>query len=340
MARPTRRERPRTGGRASRLGDRLLITARARKALRRLCAEAGRQHLVLTWPGGANYLPAAMHHAGPYDVVVGHVARCPIYADLRQLDLFRTRYMLIDVNDCAHPPGRPLLNTTHHPHAHNQAGRPARLVASAGGAVIGRRLRRARRREPGAANQPAQSIPSIIHRVAGQIMADQAEHRNVEVSDGDRLVASAQVTASPDAATSARASLHGESGHLPTGSRARLVDAVLDLPELQGSTHLEATVPLGDTESLQRLRERTDHMTTRAAGASALVEADLRPIDRPGSTTRNMPLRAVMPPIVHTRNADLWDIAAVDQVCAGATTRAGRHHGTSRRRVTCPTLVG
>ncbi len=49
----------------------------------------------------------------------------------------------------------------------------------------------------------------------------------------------------------------------------------LDLPELQGSTHLEATVPLGDAESLQRLRERTDNLTTRAAGASALIDADL-----------------------------------------------------------------
>ena len=143
----TRRERPRTGGRASRLGDRLLITARTRKALHRLCAKAGRQHLLLTWPGGANYLPAAIHHAGPYDVVVGHVARCPIYADLRQLDLFRTRYMLIDLIDHSHAP-RPLLKTTHHPRAHNQAGRPANLAASAGGAAIGRRLRRARRRAP------------------------------------------------------------------------------------------------------------------------------------------------------------------------------------------------
>ena len=34
-------------------------------------------------------------------------------------------------------------------------------------------------------------------------------------------------------------------------------------------------VPLGDAESLQRLEERTDGMTTRAAGSSALVDADL-----------------------------------------------------------------
>jgi len=45
---------------------------------------------------------------------------------------------------------------------------------------------------------------------------------------------------------------------------------------------LEATVPLGDAESLHRLRERTDYMTTRAAGCSALIDADLRPIDKPG----------------------------------------------------------
>ena len=106
-------------------------------------------------------------------------------------------------------------------------------------------------------------------------MADRATHRNVEVSDGDRVVASAQVDTSPDTSDTARASLHAESGHLPAGSRASLVDAVLDLPELQGSTHLEATVPLGDAESLQRLRERTDHLTARPAGASALIDADL-----------------------------------------------------------------
>ena len=106
-------------------------------------------------------------------------------------------------------------------------------------------------------------------------MADHAAHRNVEVSDGDRVVASALIDTSPDTSDTARASLHAESGHLPVGSGASLVDAVLDLLEVQGSTHMEATVPLGDAESLQRLRERTDDLTTRAAGSSALVDADL-----------------------------------------------------------------
>ena len=39
-------------------------------------------------------------------------------------------------------------------------------------------------------------------------------------------------------------------------------------------------VVLGDAESLQRLRERTDDTSTRATGASALVDADL-PDDQP-----------------------------------------------------------
>ena len=105
-------------------------------------------------------------------------------------------------------------------------------------------------------------------------MADQPAHRHVEVSEGERVIASTQVTTSPGDPRTAQASLQ-ESGHLPVGSRASLVDAVLDLPELQGGAHLEATVPLGDAESLQRLEERTDGMTTRAAGSSALVDADL-----------------------------------------------------------------
>lgn len=96
---------------ATRLGERLHITVRTRIAIRKLCAEAGPQHLLLTWPGGVNYLPATIHDVGPYDVVVGHLARCPIYADIRQLDMFRTHRMLIDVNDTERTPRRPLLKT-------------------------------------------------------------------------------------------------------------------------------------------------------------------------------------------------------------------------------------
>jgi hypothetical protein len=109
---------------------------------------------MVTWPGGANYLPATMHHAGPYDVVVGHVARCPIYADLRQLELFRERCMIIDLSDHARLRGRPLLKTAHHPHAGNQAGTATGPAAGAGGTGVGRRRRMRRGRPAGMQADP------------------------------------------------------------------------------------------------------------------------------------------------------------------------------------------
>ena len=108
-------------------------------------------------------------------------------------------------------------------------------------------------------------------------MNDERKHQNVEMSDGDRPVTSADISTSTQPAETAQVSLHAQSGHLPPGSRTSLVDAVLDLPDVQASAHLHATVPLGDTESLGRLRQRTEDMTTRAAGSTILVDADMHP---------------------------------------------------------------
>ena len=106
-------------------------------------------------------------------------------------------------------------------------------------------------------------------------MADPGMRRRIEVKDGDQTVAAAEVTTSQEADGTAQASLHVVSGHIAPGSRAGLVDAVLDLPEVQASARLEATVPLGDGESLERLRERTDDTATRPAGSTALVDAKI-----------------------------------------------------------------
>jgi hypothetical protein len=57
----------------------------------------------------------------------------------------------------------------------------------------------------------------------------------------------------------------------------------MDLPEVQASSRLEATVPLGDAESLARLRERTEDTVTRPAGSTALVDADI-PAGAPART--------------------------------------------------------
>jgi hypothetical protein len=57
----------------------------------------------------------------------------------------------------------------------------------------------------------------------------------------------------------------------------------MDLPEVQASTRLEATVPLGDGEALERLRQRTEDAVTRPAGSTALLDASV-PSDRPPET--------------------------------------------------------
>jgi hypothetical protein len=110
--------------------------------------------------------------------------------------------------------------------------------------------------------------------------------RHVEISDGERVVTSADVTTSPDTEGTARAFLHAEAGHIPPGSRADLVDAVLDLPEVQDSDHLQASVPLGDSESLHKLQERCAEVTTRPAGSTALVDAQ---VPGQGSVTEQEP---------------------------------------------------
>jgi hypothetical protein len=114
-------------------------------------------------------------------------------------------------------------------------------------------------------------------------MTEHRTQRHVEIKDGDQTVAAAKVTTSAEPEATAQASLHASSGHVAPGSRAELVDAVMDLPEVKESARLKATIPLGDTESLWRLRERTRDATTRPAGSTALVDANIPPDPTPES---------------------------------------------------------
>jgi hypothetical protein len=106
-------------------------------------------------------------------------------------------------------------------------------------------------------------------------MAGRNLRQRVEVSDDDRTVATAEVTTSEGSGGTARVSLRAEPGYIAPGRRASLVDAVLDLPEVRESARLEAAFQLGDSESLDRLRQRCHDVSTRQAGWSALVDANL-----------------------------------------------------------------
>ena len=99
--------------------------------------------------------------------------------------------------------------------------------------------------------------------------------RRIEVREEEQTIAAAEVTPLDNPEGTVRTSVLPSSGPTPPGSRARLVDAVMDLPEVQASSRLEATIPLGDAESLQRLRERTEEAVTRPTGSTALVDGTI-----------------------------------------------------------------
>jgi hypothetical protein len=99
--------------------------------------------------------------------------------------------------------------------------------------------------------------------------------RSLEIKDEtNRTVAKAEVTTALGPEGTVRTSMHADPD-VPSGTRASLVDAVMDLPEVQASDRVEAAVPYGDAESIERLRERTEDAQTRAAGATTLLDANI-----------------------------------------------------------------
>jgi len=107
-------------------------------------------------------------------------------------------------------------------------------------------------------------------------MTRDQQDSSIRIEDGGRVLATAEVTPT-DAPGVVHSDLHVEPGQLPQGTRTRLVDAVLDSPQVDGAEKLLATMPISDTEMLARVRERCDDVEARAAGATKLVEATLDP---------------------------------------------------------------
>lgn len=104
-------------------------------------------------------------------------------------------------------------------------------------------------------------------------MEARGQDRHVEVVQDGRVVGAAEVH--PVGGSTVRAELHVEAGHHATGVGAELVDRVLDLDEAKAGSLLEATLPAGDVESLDRLRVRCEDVETRPAGSTCLVDATL-----------------------------------------------------------------
>jgi len=100
------------------------------------------------------------------------------------------------------------------------------------------------------------------------------DSRSITIEDGGRLLASAEIHAT-DRTGVVHTDLHVESGTLPPATRTRIVDAVLEHPDVHDADRLLATMPMGDTEMLERVRERSHVVETRPTGATVIVETEL-----------------------------------------------------------------
>ena len=114
----------------ARLDNRLQVTVQARRAIADLSRTQGRQHVVVTWPAGAALLPEHVHEPAPHEAIVGHLAQCPIYVDLRQVAVWPNRWMVLDVTPERRWRGaRPCFVLVEH--AGRETDRPAREVVGA-----------------------------------------------------------------------------------------------------------------------------------------------------------------------------------------------------------------
>ena len=110
--------------------------------------------------------------------------------------------------------------------------------------------------------------------------SDAAARHTVRIEADGRTLAEADIERT-DQPGVVRSDLHLESGPLPHDTGVRLVDAVLDDPDVWGAERLVATMPLGDTQMLDRVRQRSRGVEVRPAGATKIVYVRLPQRERP-----------------------------------------------------------
>ena len=112
--------------------------------------------------------------------------------------------------------------------------------------------------------------------------AQDHDRQTIEIEDDGRTVASASIHGT-DRPGVVHTDLHAASGTLPPETPAHLVDAVLEHPDVHAADHLVATMPSGDTEMLDRVRERCEDVEAHTAGATKIVDARLTTSGEPGA---------------------------------------------------------
>lgn len=100
------------------------------------------------------------------------------------------------------------------------------------------------------------------------------EDKQISVEENGEVLAQATISP-PDENHAARAEVTVAPGHLPVGTRQKMADAVYEAVCDDHAGHLTATVPKGDAELVEGIRDHLSDVELRAAGATSIIEGDI-----------------------------------------------------------------
>lgn len=103
-----------------------------------------------------------------------------------------------------------------------------------------------------------------------------ADDRHISIeADGQVL---SQATISPgDQHNEARAQVHVASGHLPPGTHQQMAEAIHDAVSQDNAEHLTASVPRGEAELVEGIRDHLTEVQMRSAGSTSIIQGDVKP---------------------------------------------------------------
>jgi hypothetical protein len=101
-----------------------------------------------------------------------------------------------------------------------------------------------------------------------------ADAKQIRVEENGVVLAQATISAPPET-RDAQAAVTVAPGHLPTGTRQKMADAIHTAVCEDQAEHLTATLPRGDAELVEEIRGHLTDARLRAAGATTILEGDI-----------------------------------------------------------------
>ena len=102
-----------------------------------------------------------------------------------------------------------------------------------------------------------------------------ADFKHISVEEDGQVLAQATISMA-DEDGDALAQVHVAPGHIPVGTRQKVVDAVHEAVTEDQAKRLTATVPCGDAELVEGIRDHLDDVELRAAGATSIIQGDVK----------------------------------------------------------------